>query len=162
MSIVLTRIDDRLVHGQVTVGWAQSLQIDHIVVCDNSLAVSEWERNLYMECVPAGLKVTFITEDEYVLQGGASDFLEGRTILLVESPEILVRLVEGGANFKEINVGGMHYKDNSREILPYVFMSPDDITSFDFLEQHQIVITCQDTPAAKKHTLSHLLAKIKR
>ncbi len=160
MSIILTRIDDRLVHGQVTVGWVQSLQIDHIIVCDNSLAVSEWERNLYMECVPASLRVTFITEEEYVQNEKETDSPTQRIIFLVESPEVLVRLVKGGAHFPAVNVGGMHYKDNSRELLPYVFVSPSDIKAFKFLEKQNITITCQDTPAARKHPLGSLLAKI--
>ena len=160
MSIILTRIDDRLVHGQVTVGWVQSFQINHIIVCDNSLAVSEWERNLYMECVPSELNVAFTAEDEYVRSERESDSPGARIIVLVESPEILVRLVKNGARFPEINVGGMHYKDNSREILPYVFVSPNDIKAFKFLEKQNIRITCQDTPAAKKHALGPLLAKI--
>jgi len=161
MSILLTRIDDRLVHGQVTVGWVQSLNINKIIVCDNALAASEWERNLYMESVPDGLEVFFVTEEQFVKGSARADFFDGRIIVLVESPDILVRLVKGGAKFKEINVGGMHYKEKSKEILPYVFVSSEDVEGFCFLENQHINITCQDTPTAKKHLLSVLLAKIK-
>ena len=35
MSIVLYRIDDRLIHGQVVVGWGQPLDVAFIVLVDD-------------------------------------------------------------------------------------------------------------------------------
>src|SRR5207248_1785576 len=57
--IVLNRIDDRLIHGQVVVGWGQPLDIDFIVLVDDQVASSEWERELYRMGVPPGMDVYF-------------------------------------------------------------------------------------------------------
>ena len=161
MSIVLTRIDDRLVHGQVIVGWAQNLCVNRIVVCDDNLAASEWERSLYTACTPPEIEISFYTESEFA--GNAQELLQSgdSIIVLVESPQILARLVRAGVQFPEINIGGMHHKENSKEFLPYVFLSSEDLEALDFLQSKNIEITCQDTPSAKKHALSSLLAKIR-
>lgn len=161
MSIVLTRIDDRLVHGQVTVGWAQSLRAQRIIICDEKLAASEWERSLYKACAPPEIELSFYTESEFA--GYVQELMQSREriIVLVESPQILVRLLDAGVLFTDINIGGMHYKESSIELLPYVFLSSDDLEALNFLLTKNIEITCQDTPSAKKHSLSHLLTKIR-
>ena len=38
MPVVLARIDDRLIHGQVTVGWSEQLRPDRILLANNAIA----------------------------------------------------------------------------------------------------------------------------
>jgi PTS system mannose-specific IIB component/fructoselysine and glucoselysine-specific PTS system IIB component len=52
MSIVLFRVDERLIHGQVVVGWGERLHIQQIVVVDDQLRESPWEQELYCLGVP--------------------------------------------------------------------------------------------------------------
>ena len=53
MTLLLYRIDDRLIHGQVVVGWGQPLNVGFIVLVDEAVAASEWEQEvLYLG--PAG------------------------------------------------------------------------------------------------------------
>ena len=47
MPIVLFRVDERLIHGQVVVGWGSKLRPDRFLVVDAALATSEWEQELY-------------------------------------------------------------------------------------------------------------------
>ena len=54
MTLVLCRVDDRLIHGQVIVGWGQPLGIQRIVLADDDVARSEWEQDLYRMAVPQG------------------------------------------------------------------------------------------------------------
>ncbi|HEY0972155.1 MAG TPA: PTS sugar transporter subunit IIB, partial [Gemmatimonadales bacterium] len=61
MPIELFRIDDRLIHGQVVVGWGQPLEIDLIILVDDELADSEWEQELYRMGVPPTMQVVFET-----------------------------------------------------------------------------------------------------
>ena len=46
MSIVLVRVDDRLIHGQVVVGWVQALGAQRIVLVDDEVSANAWEREL--------------------------------------------------------------------------------------------------------------------
>ena len=61
MTLVLCRVDDRLIHGQVVVGWGQPLGIQRIVLADDEVAKSDWEQDLYRMAVPSGLEVVFAT-----------------------------------------------------------------------------------------------------
>ncbi len=59
MPIALYRIDDRLIHGQVVVGWGQPLELRFIVLVDDDVAASEWEQELYRMGVPPEMEVSF-------------------------------------------------------------------------------------------------------
>ena len=61
MTLELYRIDDRLIHGQVVVGWGQPLDIDFIVLVDDTVATSDWEQELYRMGVPPEMDVYFHT-----------------------------------------------------------------------------------------------------
>ena len=64
MPIALYRIDDRLIHGQVVVGWGQPLGLGFIVLVDDEVASSEWEQELYRMGVPPEMSVQFSTVDD--------------------------------------------------------------------------------------------------
>ena len=61
VTLELYRIDDRLIHGQVVVGWGQPLDIDFIVLVDDTVATSDWEQELYRMGVPPEMDVYFHT-----------------------------------------------------------------------------------------------------
>lgn len=64
MPIALYRIDDRLIHGQVVVGWGQPLELRFIVLVDDDVAGSEWEQELYRMGVPPEMTVHFATVED--------------------------------------------------------------------------------------------------
>src|SRR5437763_11581463 len=59
MGISLYRIDDRLIHGQVVVGWGQPLNIRLLILVDDLVASSDWEQELYRMAVPPDMEVRF-------------------------------------------------------------------------------------------------------
>src|SRR4029079_7786037 len=61
VTLVLYRIDDRLIHGQVVVGWGQPLDIEFLVLVDDEVATSDWEQELYRMGVPPEMDVYFHT-----------------------------------------------------------------------------------------------------
>jgi PTS system mannose-specific IIB component/fructoselysine and glucoselysine-specific PTS system IIB component len=52
MPIVLLRVDERLIHGQVVVGWGEHIHMDRIAVVDDEISASPWEQELYCLGVP--------------------------------------------------------------------------------------------------------------
>jgi mannose/fructose/N-acetylgalactosamine-specific phosphotransferase system component IIB len=126
MSLVLIRIDDRLIHGQVVLGWARILKPQRIVVANDRVAGNEWERKLYAASVPPHLKTSFLTLEETAarLRGGGFD--EEATVLLFESVEDVNRVVQAGVRFDEVNVGGLHFREGTKATLPFVYLSEND------------------------------------
>jgi PTS system mannose-specific IIB component/fructoselysine and glucoselysine-specific PTS system IIB component len=97
MPIVLFRVDERLIHGQVVVGWGSQLRPDRYVVVDEALVASEWERELYALGVPEGTEALFVdlaVARESLEQWEASPL---RTILLTRDLGTMAALAGGSS-----------------------------------------------------------------
>ena len=97
MTLVLYRIDDRLIHGQVVVGWGQPLDIGFIVLVDDAVAASDWEQELYRMGVPPEMEVYFHVgrrRDRDVAPKYRADPRSG--ILLTGDIATMQRLVDDG------------------------------------------------------------------
>jgi len=158
MSIVLLRVDERLIHGQVVVGWGSQLHPDRIVVVDDAIAESEWEQELYTIGLPPDLQTSFETVDEarrHIAEWRAS---RDRIIVLTRDIATMERIAEGGLlSGDEINIGGIHYAADRRAVLPYVYLSDAETAALDALAREGAIVTARDLPGARKVSLTELL-----
>lgn len=158
MPIELCRIDDRLIHGQVVVGWGQPLDLEFIVLVDDEVATSDWEQELYRLGVPPGMDVYFQTVDEAAAAFArfAGDPRMG--MLLTKDIDTMGRLAERVPSIRGINLGGLHYRAGRVQKLRYVFLTPDEECALRALAARGVVITAQDVPAARPIAIDDLLA----
>jgi PTS system mannose-specific IIB component len=157
MDLQLLRIDDRLIHGQVVIGWASKLNTREIVLCDDSVVENEWEKELYLACVPGPIapRIMNVSDTAAYLKNDGNDLR--RTILLVESPYVIEDLLDQGVPVEEVNVGGMHFKDQRRKFLPYLYMNDEEIEVFNRCMNRDVRFICLDVPNGKKIALERLL-----
>lgn len=157
MTIVLNRIDDRLIHGQVVVGWGQPLGVKFIVLVDDAVAESDWEQELYRMGVPPEMEVRFHSADEAarLLDGYRTEPRPG--ILLTGDIATMQRLVDHGG-VRDVNVGGIHHRAGRTQHLRYVFLTADEEASLRALAARGAVVTAQDVPAARAVPLEELLS----
>ncbi len=161
MPIILYRIDERLIHGQVVVGWGNSLRAGRIVLANDKVAANTWERELYLACVPPEIKATIHWIDEAIDLIFQDGFKKEKTILLVDSPFDILRMVEKGVPVDRVNVGGLHPRQGRKRILPYLYLSTEEISAFKKLFLLGIRCECRDVPLAEKKDLSELLEDLK-
>lgn len=158
MSIVLFRIDERLIHGQVVVAWGGALHPDRIVVVDDELAVSAWEQELYVLGVPDEVTAEFASVEDARTRIDAWRASADRVIVLARDVATMLRLGRGGLlNGDEINVGGIHHAPDRREVLPYVFLSDREAIGLRELAAQGAEVSARDLPAARRVPLSQLL-----
>ena len=157
MTLLLNRIDDRLIHGQVVVGWGQPLDIRFIVLVDDTVAESSWEQDLYRMAVPPEMEVRFHSAADAVglLDGYRIEPAPG--ILLTGDIATMHRLVAEG-NVRDVNVGGIHHRIGRTQHLRYVFLGPEEERGLRELADLGAVVTAQDVPAARAIPLEELLA----
>jgi mannose/fructose/N-acetylgalactosamine-specific phosphotransferase system component IIB len=161
MGVELNRIDDRLIHGQVVVGWGQPLDIRFIVLVDDNVAASEWEQDLYRMGVPPEMQLRFAdvatAVSEYAKYAG--DPRPG--IVLTGDIDTMFRLVEGGAPIRHVNVGGLHYRAGRAGRLRYVFLTPEEESGLRQLAALGVNISAQDVPTARPIPMDELLGEKK-
>ncbi len=157
MAIELYRIDDRLIHGQVVVGWGSPLDIQFLVLVDDDVADSEWEQELYRMGTPPEMAIYFETVDSAAGQLDHYRRDERRGILLTSSIQTMRRLAEA-ASIPAVNLGGIHHRTGRTERLRYVFLDGEEEEALRSLADRGVIVTAQDVPAARAVPLSELLA----
>jgi PTS system mannose-specific IIB component/fructoselysine and glucoselysine-specific PTS system IIB component len=147
MPIALSRVDDRLVHGQVVIGWGRSLGISLIVLVDEGVAASAWEQDLYRMAVPAGVELRFATVAEAASHLDEWQGSPVRTMLLTGDVETMVALHRAApAIVHKINLGGIHHRPGRRERLPYVYLTDDELHALEAVEASGAMVSAQDLP----------------
>jgi mannose/fructose/N-acetylgalactosamine-specific phosphotransferase system component IIB len=157
MPIVLFRVDERLIHGQVVVGWGGPLHADRIVVVDDDLAASPWEQELYCLGVPPEIEARFlsVTAARGDLPAWKSE--SKRTIVLVRDVSTARRMAEGGLLAgEEVNLGGIHHAAGRDRILPYLHLRPDERGALDEIAAGGAEVSARDLPASRKVPLKEL------
>ncbi len=158
MAIVLLRIDERLIHGQVIVGWGATLHPERIVVIDDDLADSAWEQELYTLGLPEDVSAEFHSVSEGRLRLAAWRSSTTRTVILTRTVEAMQRLAaEGALRGAEVNIGGLHHAPGRQQVLPYVFLSDDERTALQELAEAGLDVSARDVPGARRINLAHLL-----
>ena len=148
MTIELVRLDDRLIHGQVVVGWGNALGIECIVLVDDEISQNKWEQEIYAMGMPGNMNLVFATVAE--ARTRISEFTDARykTAVLLRSVKDAVRLCEGVDAIRSMNVGGLHMSEGRRERLPYVYLTDDEASMLHKLAERGIEVSAQDVPSA--------------
>ncbi|HJS43315.1 MAG TPA: PTS sugar transporter subunit IIB [Gemmatimonadales bacterium] len=149
MSVALYRIDDRLIHGQVVVGWGQPLNVTFIVLVDDEVRSSDWEQDLYRMGVPPSIEVRFASVDEAARELSAWEADPRVGILLVGDIDTAVALVERAPRVRRFNVGGVHHRTGRTERLRFVYLSEDEARKLRALAARGVEVTAQDVPTAR-------------
>jgi len=157
MPLVLVRIDDRLIHGQVVVGWGKVLHPERIALCSDEVANSDWQRTIYLSAVTDDMEASVLTVDDTVRAFLENEFDDERIILLADSPKAIVSLVERNVPIKNVNVGGMHFKPGKKQIASFIFMDDEDIENFRILNSKGISLEGRDVPTCAPIDIANVL-----
>lgn len=158
-SKIIWRIDDRLIHGQIIIGWCGQLPIGSLTVCDDEIATMDWEKNLLLMAAPPELPSEVLTIQETIREIPAWESSPRNTMVLIKSPKTVDELVLAGATIRSVNVGGIHYLEGRKEYLPYVFLSDSEVELIQSLMNRDIQFICQDLPNSPAQDLKNLLRK---
>jgi mannose/fructose/N-acetylgalactosamine-specific phosphotransferase system component IIB len=158
VAIELYRIDDRLVHGQVVVGWGQPLSLTFVVLVDDAIASSDWEQELYRMGAPPEIEVKFESVESALAGLASYQARPDRGILLTGDIETMRQLVDRSGVIRQVNLGGIHHKSGRTARLRYVFLTPGEETALRDLAARGITITAQDVPATTPVPLEQVLA----
>lgn len=158
MALEHFRIDDRLIHGQVVVGWGQPCGLGFLVLVDDAVAESEWEQELYRMGVPPEMDLYFDTVESAArrIDGYRADRRPG--LLLTGDITTMAELAKRVPDIRVVTVGGIHHKEGRVARMRYVFLTPAEEGELRALEARGITVVAQDVPSAPAVPLSEVLA----
>ena len=146
-NLVLTRIDDRLIHGQVMTAWIKNKKADQVVIVDDGTANDEYMIEVFEMAIPEEIAIGIFTKEEGVQffeQG-----LDAPTILLVKGPEALNYLVDHGIPIEEVDVGGMGARNDRNVLYKNISTSAEENKAFLQLLNKNVNVFIQVMPQDK-------------
>ena len=157
VSLKLVRLDDRLVHGQVVVGWGNALGANRILLIDDHVAATQWERDLYRLGGPQDVDVEFSTVADAPAALDEIASSDKRTIVVIADVDALIRVCQNSSVVRRANIGGLHERAGRRMRLPYVFLSDSESERLKMLEDDGVEVSARDVPSSKAVPLSEFL-----
>ena len=153
------RIDDRLLHAQVAVGWVGGLSPDVVMVADDVVVSTPGQAELLGMGLPPNVElvVAKLSEAVGILDRRALD--TKKCILLVRNPLGALRILEAGLSVESINVGGMHFSEGKTKLLPYLFVDRRDSEILEQIASRNVKLTAQDVPGNSSYDVVKLLRK---
>lgn len=156
-NIVLTRIDDRLIHGQVVTAWVKQTNANLIIIVDEPLTRDVFMQKVLRSAAPAGITVKVLSPGDaaaYLLE----DALPGeKVMLLVKVPQALEALIDAGVRLVVVVLGGMGGKTGRMKLSKNVSASPEEVECLKRLEEKGSVVQFQLVPDEKPVPLAKLL-----
>ncbi len=154
-NILWTRIDNRLIHGQVAVTWSNHVGANLIVVANDEVAKDPLQQSLMDMAVP-GLDTRYFTIQETIDKiGQASD--EQKIALIVKTPQDVLKLVRGGVPIRKVNIGNMHYSEGKEPLTNTVAVDEQDKEAFRNLHRLGILLEIRRVPSEKGKNILDLL-----
>lgn len=113
MPVVHLRIDNRLIHGQVTVAWVGQIGADYLLVVNDDVAKDEFQKVLLPQAA-RGVRTSVVSVDEAVKICAAPEAATQKIMIIAKFPSDALRLLEAGVQVAEINVGNQAPKPGTK------------------------------------------------
>lgn len=149
-NILLTRIDNRLVHGQVGVTWTSTIGANLLIVVDDEVANDDIQQKLMgitADTYGFGIRFFSIEKTVAIISKAAP---HQKIFLICRTPAIVRRLIEGGLSLKDVNVGNMHFSEGKKQISSKVYVDDSDLDDLRFIKRSGINLFIQDVPGDAK------------
>lgn len=138
------RVDDRLIHGQVVVGWRQHLRFEKVWVVDDALAADPFIGDVLRLAAPADVAVRLLTVAQAARALAAPTARQ--TLLLFREPQAALALVEAGVRLAQLNVGNLAARPGSRRAWQSISLTDAHAAALDALAERGVSIAFQATP----------------
>lgn len=156
LNIVLTRIDDRLIHGQVATAWSKVTKANRIIVVDDEVASDSFMEMVLKSAAPSSLSVDVLTVNDAAKVINSDDTGE-RVIILVKTPLTVLSLINSGVDIKELNLGGIGARQGRKQFYKNISISEEERAAFKELIDKGVNVFLQIVPDAKQISVAKLL-----
>ena len=156
-NILLTRIDNRLIHGQVATQWNSTICANLILVANDEVSGNTMRQNLMKMAAPTGVATRFFSLQHTIeIIGKASP--KQKIFIICENPEDVLALVKGGVPIKKVNIGNMHMAEGKRQVATSVAVNDEDVAAFKELQERGVELEIRRVPSTPVEDVNKLFS----
>ena len=153
--LLLARVDDRLIHGQVMTAWMKLLPAKEILIADDKVAKDPFMTQVLTMAAPGGVKVKVYSVEQAAQ--ALKEGLKAPSIMLAKTPLTYKKIMDLGAEIPEINIGGMGISGERKTLYKNIAADPEERDAIKEFINKGIQVKIQVIPADKVVDVSGLL-----
>ena len=111
-NVVLARLDERVLHGQVCTKWMQATHANVIVLADDDLVNDKFTCKIFMGMKPAGTELQIFTVDQAIEYLKEDSPENEKVMLLTKCAQSFLRMNEAGVVYDKIICGSAAVSGN--------------------------------------------------
>lgn len=146
-KIVLARVDDRLIHGQVMTAWIQYTGGNHIVIVDDVTAQDDFTKQIMQMAVPAGIKLDIYNVQEAPQKINANQ--TDKLIILAKTPQVFLQLIQAQVALPGVIIGGMGANKGRQKVYKNIFMNAAEKQAVQAIGAQGVEVKIQVIPDEK-------------
>lgn len=159
IDIGLARVDSRLLHGQVATAWSKDIKPTRIIVVSDEVSKDDLRKSLITQAAPPGVKANVIPISKMIEIWKDPRFGKTRALLLFENPHDVLRVVEGGVELTEVNIGSMAHSEGKVMINNVLSVDEKDVKALHALKDKGITFDVRKVPSDQRKNMLELLKK---
>lgn len=160
-NIVLARVDDRLIHGEVITGWLPVTKATRIYIVDDVVASDEFTRRVLQASAPKYLHCFVYPVDEAAEKLSAKGKADERLVILVKTPTTFARLMKKGVALKEVNLGGVGPEDGRVPFFKNVSLNREEVLACEYLMDTGCSVYFQLVPDQRRYEIRDAVQQAK-
>lgn len=161
IDIVLARVDSRLLHGQVATSWTKATRPNRIIIVSDEVAKDDMRKKLIEQAAPPGVKANVIPINKMIEITKDTRFGNTRALLLFENPKDVVRVLEGGVEIEEVNVGSLAHSVGKVVVSKVLSMGEEDVKAFETMKEKGVKFDVRKVPNDSHGNMQEIMRKAK-
>lgn len=146
MNVLIVRVDDRFIHGQILESWIPHLKAQSVVVANDALACDQIQKTIMSMAIPERMKLRIVTLDDALQLSNDRELNGKRTLVIVSTIKDAYRLFSFGFKFNKLNIGNNRSADSSKQLSYSVWVDRQDIDLIRTLMDNGVEVTLQSVP----------------
>ncbi len=159
MEIVFVRVDERLIHGQITIRWVKMVGANIILVANDEAANNTFQKNLMKMASPPGVTIEVESVDNAAKKINQIAWPNEKVMVIIKNPIDLLRLVEKGLQNKKINIGGVRQPTAKIKLSKEVMATEGELEAWKKLDEKGLHLEIQWLPDQSITNLNNVLKK---
>ncbi|MDI3317026.1 MAG: PTS sugar transporter subunit IIB [Bacillota bacterium] len=160
MAVVHMRIDNRLIHGQVTTSWVGAVGADRIVVTNDDVAKDPVQKLLLPQAA-RGVPTSILSVEETLAFAQSPQGQKEKVFVIAKLPSDALRLLEGGLKPGEVNVGNQAPAPGTRfkMVTHSIAVTPEEAEIYRKIAAQGYTLTCRMMPSDRPTDFLELLKR---
>ena len=159
-EIVMTRVDARLVHGQVAGRWIKLLHADRVVIVEDEVANDDFQVEMFNLVAPPGIEIDCLIVEQGIERWNKDKFGEGKTIILFKYPQTADKAWRAGLKYSALNVAQVPMAKGRTRVYNTVHLTEEEREMFKALVAEGVNVYIQAVPEDTKMPIVDAISKM--